>query len=46
MSRLDSPTRLTVKPMPNVYTVLAIISALATGFAMAYAIYQWNLLVR
>ena len=46
MSRLDSPSRLTVKPMPNVYTVLAVISALATGIAMTYAIIQWNLLVR
>lgn len=46
MSRLDSPSRLTVKPRPNVYTVLAIISALATGTAMVYAIMQWQILVK
>jgi hypothetical protein len=46
MSRLDSSGRLTVKPKPNVYTILALISALATLGAMVFTIMQWNVLVR
>ena len=45
MSRLESG-RIKVKPAPNVYTVLAIIAAVASCAAMIFAIIQWNVLVK
>jgi hypothetical protein len=46
MSRLESGPRVTVKPSPNIYSVMAIIAALAVGAALAFTIIQWNALVR
>lgn len=41
MTRLDSPSRLTVKPGVNVYTGLAVLSFIATAAAFAYALMQY-----
>jgi len=46
MSRLDATGRVTVKPGANVYTVVALIAALASGAALVYTIIQWDYLVR
>ena len=32
---------ITVKPSPNVYTVLALISMLAVAGALGYVVYMW-----
>ncbi len=45
MSRLDAPARVTVKPGINVYTGLAVLSALSTLGALVYAILRYRELI-
>jgi hypothetical protein len=42
MSRLDAPSRVTVRPSVNVYTGLAALSCLATLAALVYAFLQYS----
>jgi hypothetical protein len=46
MSRLDSGSRITVKPAANVYSVMAVIAALALFVALVFTIIQWDILVK
>ncbi len=39
MTRLDTPSRITVKPAVNVYSGLAVLSFIAVASALGYAIY-------
>jgi hypothetical protein len=41
MTRLDSPTRVTVRPTVNVYTGLTALSMLATLAALIYMVMQY-----
>jgi len=41
MTRLDSPSRLTVKPSVNVYTGLAALAFLATAAAFIFALMKY-----
>ncbi len=45
MSRMDGPTRITVKPQPNVYTALAFVSMVGTLAALVYVFLQYRALV-
>lgn len=42
MTRFDPGSRITVKPMSNVYTALAMIAALSTLAALIYFIVIYN----
>jgi hypothetical protein len=43
MSR--GPSRISVRPQPNIYSVLALIGFLATLAATIYVVYQYKLLI-
>jgi hypothetical protein len=45
MTRFDAPSRITVKPQNNVYTALALISALATLTALVVAFLRYRDLI-
>lgn len=45
MSRMDGPTRITVRPQANIYTALAFISMLATLAALVDVFLQWKTLI-
>jgi hypothetical protein len=45
MSRMDTGTRITVKPVSNVYTAMAFISTLSTLAALIYFFLQYKALV-
>lgn len=42
MSRLNTPGTITLRPSPNIYTLLAFISMAATLGALAFAAYRFH----
>ncbi len=45
MSRVNPPTRITIRPQPNVYTALAIIAFLATLGSLIYIAVEYKTMI-